>query len=113
MGYLTYWFRPGCGSKLNQDRTLSAVQIQRLLMVADGVRRSLMAAAAGVNATTAPSVVALAEQKRVDIVTTAMNSLPSSIDADAAAKIGVHIAEHIKRQIKLLTATMPAPAAAN
>lgn len=113
MGYLTYWFRPGCGPKLNQDRTLSTAQIQRLLAVADGVRRSLMSVAAGVNANMAPSAVALAEQKRVDIVTAAMNSLASSVDPDAASKIGVHVAEHIKRQIKLLTATMPAPAAAN
>ena len=111
VAYLRYFFKRECGPARNEDRSLSEVQIQRLLAAADGVAQRLTAAESRLGVAGGRSGESTPWQQRQEIVVATINSLDSSVDPDAAAKIRRHIAEHVKRRIQLLTFTMPMPAA--
>jgi hypothetical protein len=94
--YVQYFFKAGCGPERTEDRSLSPLQIAALFSMADDVRGSLSRIQASL-----PSVD-LTKSRR-EVITTAVQALEARIGTDAAGKVRSHVAQRVKRRIKLVT----------
>lgn len=97
LAYLAHFFNRGCRLHGEEDLSLSETEMGRLLSVADTVVAGLRRAAA--------------DSDRERIVVQAAASLDGSVGVAAAAKIRRHVHQHVRRRIRILDFSMPAPGA--
>jgi hypothetical protein len=103
--YLNHYFRPGCGDLRNDDRSLSDVQIDRLLTHADRLAAQLREINPGPTNDLAES--ATRKRRTEEALTNAMSLLSVVVDSDAAEKIRRHVFDHVKRHISIVTVRVP------
>ncbi|HXG31941.1 MAG TPA: hypothetical protein VNJ11_01140 [Bryobacteraceae bacterium] len=97
LAYLTHFFNKAPGPQTGEDRSLSEIQMDALLSAADAVLAQLR------------QTTRDADRER--IVTQAAASLEGALGLGAAAAVRRHVNEHVRRHIRILDFSMPAPGA--
>ena len=112
IAYVKYYFRRDCGPQETEDRSLSKIQTERLLVAADQIMgRTPQVRNAPPSTATPPDELVAAGAARMrkiyQVVAEGVKMLPLLVDADSAAKIHSHVLERVKRRVRLVDVRVP------
>jgi hypothetical protein len=107
--YLHHFFPASCTDQTTTAGPLSEAQILKLLEMVDSFVPKLEAASKRLAPQPQGATPGEAGQQMRQMVLAAAADLPNSIDPDAAAKIGAHVRDHMKKNIRLVFAQVPYP----
>lgn len=105
--YVRRFFTNGCGAEGKEDRTLTPIQIERMLAVIDELTPSLDAANARLTSSKKQGEYDAARQQMMELVATSAALLPSTVDSDAATRIAAHVSDRVKKHIRIVTTHIP------
>jgi hypothetical protein len=105
--YVRKFFTNGCGAEGKEDRTLTPIQVERMLAVVDQLMPSLDATNTRLTSSKTQGEYDAARRQMMELVATSAAQLPSTVDSDAATRIAAHVSDRVKKHIRIVTTHIP------
>jgi hypothetical protein len=105
--YIRHFFTSGCGFEGKEDRSLTQVQIQRLLGLVDRTAPKLEALNAQLAVSRNEAEYGTGKRLVLKAVMDAVSESPDSVDRDAAVRIAAHVLDRVKKNTRIVSTVIP------